>query len=1012
VAMRPPVPVPTLSRRAKLVIGAIVVLLVLFTAIGTLTNVYVDYLWFAETHYTEVFWTELQTRTLLFAVAAIGVGGLVALAVHLAYRFRPTFRPMSLEQQNLERYRQSLEPRRTLLLSVVGIVVGLFAGIAAQGNWQTWLQFANSTDFGRKDPQFGLDLSFFVFDYPFLRLVLGFLFWTVVLVLIGSLLTHYVFGGMRLQTPGQKLTPAARVQLSVILGLFVLLKAFAYWLDRYGLEYSDRGQVFTGASYTDVNALLVPKTILVFVAAVCALAFFANIVFRNFMLPAAALVLLLLSSLVIGVAYPAIVQQFVVKPSADQKEQTYIKRAISSTLAAYDLSSIDYVDYAQQNTGNTVDTTAAQAALQSSNQTISNARLLDPNVLSQTFTARQQIRNVYGFPAKLDIDRYTVDGKTQEYVVAVRELDANSLSGNQASWINEHTVYTHGNGFVAAPANQVVSNGQEGGEPNFTTKDLPTTGDITPKEEGRIYYGELLNLQGEDDYSIVGAPKGSPPREFDRPQDSTGQGQVNNTYDGKGGVAIGSFFRQLTFAIYYRERNFLLSGAVNDDSRVLYVRDPRERVQKAAPFLQVDGDPYPAVINGRVTWILDGYTTTDAYPYSERMSLGTAATDSRTGTGTAALPDQEFNYVRNSVKATVDAYDGTVTLYAWNEQDPILKTYEKAFPGIVKPKSAMSAQLVSHVRYPEDLFKLQRDILTRYHVSDPRTFYAQSDRWQVPSDPTENTQDPQPPYYLLAQRPGDATATYQLTSALNAFNRQNLSAFISASSDPKTYGTIQVLRLPGNTPFRGPQQVQQTFITNDAIRRDLTLFNSNESKAVFGNLLTLPIGTTGLLYVEPLYVQGTGGNSFPLLRKVLVDYGDQVGYADTLPEALDQAFGNGAGAAATGGGTSTTSPSPSTAAAPSSSPATTAAPPGASNPAVTAAVDQINAALDALSTAQRNGDFAGIGQAESQLAAAVSAYRAAQSAAGASAGAGSSAPGSSSAAGSSAAPATSAAPSG
>jgi uncharacterized membrane protein (UPF0182 family) len=487
---------------------------------------------------------------------------------------------------------------------------------------------------------------------------------------------------------------------------------------------------------------------------------------------------------------------------------------------------------------------------------------------------------------------------------------------------------------------------------------------------------------------------------------------VNNTYDGKGGVAVGSFFRQLTFAIYYRERNFLLSGAVNDASKVLYVRDPRARVQKAAPFLQVDGDPYPAVINGRVTWILDGYTTTDSYPYSERMSLGTAATDSRTGTGTAALPDQEFNYVRNSVKATVDAYDGTVTLYAWDEKDPVLKTYEKAFPGIVKPRSAMSSQLVSHVRYPEDLFKLQRDILTRYHVSDPRTFYAQSDRWQVPSDPTENTQDPQPPYYLLAQRPGESTATYQLTSALNAFNRQNLSAFISASSDPRTYGKIQILTLPGNTPFRGPQQVQQTFITNDAIRRDLTLFNSNESKAVFGNLLTLPIGTTGLLYVEPLYVQGTGTNSFPLLRKVLVDYGDRVGYADTLGDALDQAFGSGAGAAASGGGGTTTSPSPSSTAAPSSPATPTTAPPGQPNPALTAAVDQLNAALDALATAQRNGDFAGIGQAESQLAAAVSAYRAAQSAAASSGGAGSAAGTSSPAAGSSPAAQTSAAPSG
>src|SRR5215210_3069310 len=488
--MRPPVSVPTLSRRAKLVIGAIAVLLVLFTAIGTLTNVYVDYLWFDETNFTEVFWTEVQTRALLFAVAGVATGGLVALAVHLAYRFRPTFRPMSLEQQNLERYRQSLEPRRTLVLSIIGVVLGLFAGFTAQGSWDTWLTFRNSTDFGRTDPQFGVDISFFVFDYPFWRLVLGFGFAIVLLALIGSLITHYVFGGLRLQTPGQKLTSAARVQISVLLGIFLALKAVAYWLDRYGLVYSDRGEVFTGASYTDVNALLVPKTILVFVAAVCALAFFANIFVRNFLLPAAALVLLLISSLVIGVAYPAIVQQFVVKPSANDKEAPYIDRAIAATRDAYDLSDIDYVQYAQDATGGEVDTEAALAQLRNDTETIPNARLLDPNVLAPTFTARQQIRNVYGFPEKLDIDRYTVDGRTRDYVVAVRELNSEGLSENQASWINRHTVYTHGNGFVAAPANEVVA-GQEGGEPNFTTRDLPTIGEIDVQQP-RIYYGELI----------------------------------------------------------------------------------------------------------------------------------------------------------------------------------------------------------------------------------------------------------------------------------------------------------------------------------------------------------------------------------------------------------------------------------------------------------------------------------------------------------------------------------------
>jgi uncharacterized membrane protein (UPF0182 family) len=975
--MRPPVPVPTLSRRAKLVLGAVAVLLVLFTAIGTLTNVYVDYLWFDATNYTEVFWTELQTRVLLFAVAGVATGGAVAASIHFAYRFRPTFRPMSLEQQNLERYRQSLEPRRGLVLTAVAVVLGLFAGFTAQSSWQTWLQFRNSTDFGRTDPQFTMDLSFFVFDYPFYRLALGFGFAIVLLALIGAVLTHYVFGGLRLQTPGQKLTAAARVHLSVLLGLFVALKAVAYWLDRYGLVYSDRGDVFTGASYTDVNALLVPKTILVFVAIICAVAFFANIVVRNFLLPAAALVLLLLSSLVIGVAYPAIVQQFVVKPSANEREAPYIERAIEMTRDAYGLSDIEYIDYAQDTTGNEVDPEVVLAELRNDTETIPNARLLDPNVLSDTFTARQQIRNVYGFPEKLDIDRYTVDGETGDYVVAVRELDSAGLSENQSTWINRHTVYTHGHGFVAAPANEVVA-GSEGGEPNFTTRDLPTRGNI-PVEESRIYYGELMQ-----DYSVVGAPEGAEPREFDLPEGGSDERQINNTYEGDGGVEIGSFFRRLTYAIYYRERNFLLSSAVNEESKVLYVRDPRERVEKAAPFLEVDGDPYPAVIDGRVTWILDGYTTSDSYPYAEQMQLGEAAADALTGTGTTALPNETFNYIRNSVKATVDAYDGTVTLYEWDQEDPVLQTYMKAFPGVVEPRESMDDELVSHVRYPEDLFKVQRDILTRYHVDEPIAFYEGSDRWQIPDDPTRNTDQDQPPYYILAQRPGDDEASFQLTSALNAFQRDNLSAFISASSAPDTYGEIQVLQLPGNTPFRGPGQVQNAFTTNNQVRPDLTLFESESSNAVFGNLLTLPIGDAGLLYVEPLYVEGADESGFPLLQRVLVNFGDRIGYANTLSEALDQVFGAGAGESATDSDdiADTVDEDATPEVVPGGGDGVDA--PGGGEAPVTPDMEQavvdINAALAALAAAQRAGDFAGQGQALEDLQAAVDAYQAAQQA--------------------------------
>ena len=967
MAMRPPMPMPTLSRRARVILGVVAVLVVILSVLGTLTSEYVDYLWFEETGYTSVFWTELSTRVLLFLVVGAVTGLAVVGNIMLAYRARPAFRPMSVEQQNLDRYRIAIEPRRKLLLIVLGVVLGAFAGFTAQGGWQTWLLWRNGVDFGVTDPQFRMDVSFFAFDYPFYRLVLGFLFAIVLLSLLGAAAVHYVFGGIRLQSKGDKLSPGARVHLSVLLGLFVLLKAFAYYLDRFGLVFSDRNGITTGASYTDVTALLPAKTILMFVAAICAVAFFANIFFRNFALPALALVLLIVSSLAIGGAYPAIVQQFVVRPSESVKEAPYIERNIVATQAAYGIDEVAYQPYEGE-------TELTPTELRDDEATLPNARLLDPNVLSDTFTQLQQIRNVYGFPERLDVDRYTIDGEVQDYVVGVRELNTLALTGNQTNWINQHLVFTHGNGFVAAPANTVVTEAG-GGQPNFTTRDLPTVGDIEV-DQSRIYYGELLT-----EYSVVGAPDGGEPSEFDRPAGGgAGDEDLRNTYDGSGGVEIGSFFKRLAFAVFYRERNFLLSGQVNDNSKVLYVRDPRERVEKAAPFLQVDGDPYPAVVDGRIVWIVDGYTTLDGYPYSQQEVLGEVARDSLTGQGTAALPDQTVNYIRNSVKATVDAYDGTVTLYEFDTEDPVLQTWMNTFPDTVLPESEISDELRVHFRYPEDLFKIQRELITKYHVNDPIDFYNNTDFWEVPDDPQEadtTLAEEQPPFYILAARPGESEPTFQLTSALNALERENLSAFVSVSSDPETYGEFQVLRLPGTTAVQGPSQVQNSFNSNELIARDLNLFNSEDSSAVFGNLLTLPVAG-GLLYISPLYVEGAGDNSYPLLRKVLVNYNGQVAYEDTLAEALDSLFGPGAGEGVEGPETPPGSTPPTTAPPPGSTPTT---PPADGTATLEETIADLDAARAALDEAVTGGDLGEIGAAQQTLREAVEAFLAANAAA-------------------------------
>jgi uncharacterized membrane protein (UPF0182 family) len=944
--MRPPLPVPSISRRARIALIAIAALVVTLSVLGSLVSLYIDWLWFGEVRFREVFGTVLRTRVLLFFGFGILLAVLVGANLVAAYRLRPPFRPMSMEQQNLERYRSAIEPRRVLILSVVSVLVGLFAGIPAQGHWQTWLLWRNGTRFGIADAQFHRDISYFAFTYPFQRFILSFLFAAVVFSLLGAVVVHYLFGGLRLQTPGEKVTSAARVHLSVLLGFFVVLKAVAYYLDRYGLAFSDRGGI-TGASYTDVNAVLPAKTILMIIAVICAVAFFANVAFRNFQLPAIALVLLVLSSVLIGGAYPAVIQQFRVRPNADQREQVYIGRNIQATRQAYGLTNIQYDDYRAKSTVDAVDAQKIRA----DKATIPNVRLMDPNVLSPTFDQNQKILNFYNFSEKLDIDRYTINGQEQEYVVGVRELDPQQLTGNQTNWINQHLFYTHGNGFVGAPTNTQAS-----GQPDYVD---PAIFKIT---QPRAYYGELLG----DTYSIVGPNGSQAPREFDSLSDNA---DVKFTYNGSGGVNIGNFANRLIFAWHYRERNILFSGAIGPDSKILFVRDPRNRVAKAAPFLTPDGDPYPAVVDGRIKWIVDCYTTLDGFPYSEHTQLGAVTTDSLTGTGTTRQANTEVNYIRNSVKAVVDAYDGSVTLYQFGPTDPVLESWKKTFPGLVRPESGMGPALRSHLRYPEDLFKVQRDLLARYHVNDPVQFFNSQGFWNVPVDPTRDSHQPQPPYYLLARTPGQGQPTFQLTSVLNQYQRQNMAAYLSVSADPGDYGTFRVLRLPNDTSVLGPTQMFSNFTSTVQIKTEITQLNQNGSKVVYGNLLTLPVGD-GLMYVMPVYVQG-GGSTYPLLRKVVVAFGDKVGYQPTLDRALDDVFGKGTGSAVTQPGSS-----------PPTVGSTTAPPAGASrDPGVAAAVAAIKTALEHLRQATQRGDFAAIGTAQQELSEAIARFDAATKAA-------------------------------
>ena len=874
---------PGKRRVSPLTITA-VVLFILGSILVSSSGFYADLLWYRSVDFVNVWQTTLFTKIYLFIGFGLVTSLFITLNIYLAFRKRPIYVPVAVEADNLERYRAQLEPIRRLVGIGVFLTLFYFAGSAGSKLWQEWLLFKNSTNFGTVDPQFGKDISFFAFKLPMYQSLIGWGISTIILALLAAAAVHYIYSGIRTQVKEDRTTVAARVQLSILLGLLVLLKAVAYWFDRYALTLKE-GRLITGLTYTDVNALLPAKSILAAIAVVCSLLFFANIVRKSWLLPTAGVALMVIASVLIAGVYPATIQQFQVKPSESTKEAPFIQKNIDATRIAYGLDGVEVKDYQA-----TVTTSAGQLANDAA--TIANIRLMDPNVLSATFRQLQQIKPYYSFADSLDIDRYTLNGKERDVVVAVRELN---IDGNPSrNWINDHLVYTHGFGMVGAFGNTVDADGK----PSFTVGDIPPTkglGDFEP----RVYFGENV-----PDYSIIGGPAASNPVELDYPDDNSANGQKNYTYTGKGGVPMGSIFSRLLFAIKYQEQRIVLSNLINADSKILFERHPRDRVAKVAPWLTLDGDPYPAIIDGKILWIIDGYTTSAGYPNSRVVNLANTgdALTSRSN-AVASLDDKNVNYIRNSVKATVDAYDGTVSLYQWDEKDPVLATWSKAFPGSVKPKSDISPALLAHIRYPEDMFRVQRDILSAYHVTTADAFYGGQDFWRVPLDPSSfgSNSGNQPPYYLTMQIPGQSKPTFSLyTPFVPRGGRENLTALAVVNSDAgDEYGKITVLQLPRSTNIAGPSQVSSNFEAKPEVATSLSLLRQGGSDVVLGNLLTLPVGS-GLLYVQPVYVRATGNTAaYPLLQKVLVSFGDQIGFSETLQGALDQVFGGNSGTTVT-----------------------------------------------------------------------------------------------------------------
>lgn len=878
-------------KRAPLAIsiGIVIVLGVILTSAS---GVYTDVLWFDQLGYLGVFTTQIWAQIWVFVVSALIAGIMIWLNLFLAWRFRPVYgKSNDFFGRDLGEYRTALDSARRKVFVFLPLVLGVLFGAGQAGSWDKVLVFLNHSYTGVVDPQFKLDVGFYMFDLPFYIDLVGFAMLVIISALIPTIIVHLIYGGIKFNGRQSTFTKAARTQIAVLAALFMVALAFSILLGQYETMTSSSG-LYTGATYSDVNAAIPAAQILTAVGFVVALLFISVAVIAKWRLAILGTVLMLVCSVLLGGVWPAIVQTFQVVPNERTLEAEYINRNLAATRAAYGLDNVEVTSYAAK-------TTATSDALKNDAQTAAQIRIIDPNLVSASFRQLEQYRQYYNFVNHLDVDRYTINGKTQDTVLAVRELNQSGLGSSQ-SWYNNVIVYTHGYGLVAAYGNRRSTDGQ----PVFLQAGIPSTGSLG-KYEPRIYFGEK-----SPEYSIVGAPKGATARELDYPassENTSSDQQTMTTFSGNGGPKLDGIFKRLAYALKFQSEQILLSDAVTDSSQILYERSPRARVLAVAPYLTLDSDIYPAIVDGRVVWIVDGYTTSANYPYSRAENFGALTSDSATGERTSR---DDINYIRNSVKATVDAYDGSVKLYAWDDKDPVLKTWMKIFPNTVRPVSEMSGALISHVRYPADLFKMQRGVLGKYHVTDAGAFYSQQDAWMTPNDPVNEgagTSSLQPPYYLTLQAPTQAKPSFSIYSTFipqstGDSSRNVLTGYLVADSDAGSakgkvsdhYGKLRLLTLPRTTIVPGPGQVQNNFNSDSEVSKLLNILRQGSTTVLNGNLLTLPIGG-GLLYVQPVYIQSTGETSFPLLKKVLVAFGDKIAFEDNLDDALSSLFGGSSG---------------------------------------------------------------------------------------------------------------------
>jgi len=904
-------PRPRVARRRWWIIGAVVVIVVLLASLKSLATIYTDSLWFSSVGFHRVWSTLLAVKLGLFA--SFGAVFFVLLWANLVVcdRLAAGAPALDPEDELVRRYQQAIRPYAGRVYVAVAFVMALIAASGTVGQWNNWILFTHGVAFGVKDPQFHMDIGFFVFKLPFLSFLVNWSLVVLVVVLIVTAVFHYLNGGIRPQKASPRVRPVVKVHLSVLLALIAIVKAAGYVLQRYQLDVSTNGYV-EGAGYADVHARLPALELLFFVSLFAAAILLYNIRRQGWTLPILAIGVWAFVALVIGVIYPAVLQALKVNPAQSTLEKPYIQRNITATRAAYGLDHVQVSAFK----GNT---SIAPAAVAANLTTLENIRLWDPDpsISLPTFQKLQDVRSYYTFQS-VAIDRYTIGGTLRPVIVGVRQMNPTDLPSS--SWVNTHLQYTHGQGLVLALANQTTSNGN----PVFSIEDVPPTSSsgFPTVAQPDVYFG--LNDPG---YVVANTHQS----ELDY-QTSSGT-DVETHYKGTGGVKLSSFFTKAAFAIRLGTFNLLISDLITPQSRIMFVRDVVTMAEKAAPFLSFDSSPYAALVNGHIDWILNAYTTTAEYPYSQNA-------DTQQVPPGSGLPGS-YNYVRNSVTAVIDAYSGKMTFYAM-DNDPILRTYEAAFPHMFTPASKMSPSLKAHLRYPQDLFSIQAAVYGRYHITTPSNFYTAGDAWNL--SPTAGVGSPtnalaitvttnpageaiggtlqrMAPLYQVLREPGGTKQSFTISDAYvpaaQGQSIQNLSAFIMANSNPGQYGKLHVyVTTPGHSVV-GPALADSYIQQNSTVSRQISLLDQHGSQVILGNILMVPIDQS-MLYIRPLYVESSG-NPQPQLKYVIAVYGQQVGMESSVNAALDKVLGTKLSTGAKSAPAPTTPTSPGAGSSPTSS---------------------------------------------------------------------------------------------